>query len=46
MYAADRVHKEESVKRRGTEDAMYLGEVDNDDGCKSYQLQVLVVPVY
>lgn len=41
VYAADRVDKEESVRRMGSEEAMYLGDDnDNDDGCKSYQLQV------
>lgn len=33
MYAADRVDsdKEESVRRMGSEEAMHLGDVDNDD---------------
>ena len=37
--------KEESVRSMGSEEAMYLGEVDNlkDDGCKSYQLPVQVL---
>ena len=38
MYAADRVDKEESVRRMGSEDAMYLGDYDGDGGCESYQL--------
>ena len=43
MYAAERVDKEESVRRMGSVDAMYVGEKDEegDDGdgsrfrCKS-----------